>query len=697
MAAVAPPADQASELLQNLSLESKNKTHDAPEVTKKPSGIQYGSTNGVQAPKVQLPSLDRSVTPVLPDYMDHSMCFMPNGYPSTAYYFGGYDGSTGEWEEYTRYMNPEGAEMPHGAYGDVYHHGYGYTPYGPYCSGSPVPAMGHDSQMYGAQHYQYPSPYFQPQASANASYSSNHSPSQGDVAPSAATIQSAVSVDAAKSNSKGVVANVNAIGNSGSMPSKQGQQNSSLISNGSYGRGVLPGAHPSSGYQDSRFGIDGIRSPIPCADGPAYPNPNLGPATANAASSTASHSTSSNSARNQNSLHSPRPTPVMGLATPGVINRMYPTNRMYGQFGNTFRAGVGYGSQVYNYRSPWGMFADAKYKPRARGYGFYEYSNENLDGLSELNKGPRANRLKNQKDNVPTVATVMKGQTLLSNGNVEDINAVPDKKQYNRADFTEKYIDAKFFVIKSYSEDDVHKSIKYNVWASTPNGNKKLDAAYKEASEKADPSPVFLFFSVNASGQFVGVAEMVGPVDFNKTVDYWQQDKWIGCFNVKWHIIKDVPNSILKHITLEYNDNKPVTNSRDTQEVKLEQGLQMLKIFKEHVSKTSILDDFAFYEARQKALLEKRSRQQQHNKQIVDGRLADSIVEKDKDGGNVNNRLQKPLESVKILKKEANPVGFGEAKTSADVALPEVAGDLPKGAKPAAEKRAITNGVANVC
>jgi YT521-B-like domain len=65
----------------------------------------------------------------------------------------------------------------------------------------------------------------------------------------------------------------------------------------------------------------------------------------------------------------------------------------------------------------------------------------------------------------------------------------------------------------------------------------------------------------------VGVAEMVGPVDFEKTVEYWQQDKWNGCFPVKWHMVKDVPNSMLKHIILENNDNKPVTNSRDTQEV----------------------------------------------------------------------------------------------------------------------------------
>ena len=55
---------------------------------------------------------------------------------------------------------------------------------------------------------------------------------------------------------------------------------------------------------------------------------------------------------------------------------------------------------------------------------------------------------------------------------------------FNRPDFATDYENAKFFIIKSFSEDNVHKSIKYNVWASTPHGNKKLDAAYHEAKEK---------------------------------------------------------------------------------------------------------------------------------------------------------------------------------------------------------------------
>ena len=42
-------------------------------------------------------------------------------------------------------------------------------------------------------------------------------------------------------------------------------------------------------------------------------------------------------------------------------------------------------------------------------------------------------------------------------------------------------------------------------------------------------------------------------------------------------------------------------------QVKFEKGVQLVKIFKEHSSQTCILDDFGFYEAREKATQEKKS------------------------------------------------------------------------------------------
>merc|ERR1719206_1481370 len=65
---------------------------------------------------------------------------------------------------------------------------------------------------------------------------------------------------------------------------------------------------------------------------------------------------------------------------------------------------------------------------------------------------------------------------------------------------------ARFFVVKSYSEDDIHRSIKYEIWCSTEHGNKRLDSAFRERDGRG---PVFLFFSVNGSGHFCGMAQML--------------------------------------------------------------------------------------------------------------------------------------------------------------------------------------------
>ncbi|CAN4115294.1 unnamed protein product [Withania somnifera] len=702
MAAGAPPADPAN-LLQNLSLDSRNKTLEIAEQKKKPSGNPTDAANG----QVQL--MDRSMTPLLPEFMDPNLCYVPNSYPSTAYYYG-YDASSNEWEDYARYVNPDGVEMP-GLYGDngslIYHHGYGYASYGPYSPAtSPVPAVGHDGQLYGSQQYHYP--YFQPLPPTSTSNTTPASQPKGEAASStAAADQSSISVDSANGNSV-VIANGGVKGNTGSMSVRPAFQNSSLNANGSYGLGTFPGGVP-SGYQDPRLGFDGVRSPIPWVGGSMFTDGQARPVTSNSFMPSFSNGYAAPSSKNQNvhphlmGLHHPRSSSGVNT-TNGYMNRMCP-NKYYGHFGNTFDSGMGFGVNRYDSRTTgrgW-MTVDNRFKPRGRGNSFYGY--ENMDGLNELNRGPRGKGSKTQKSFTP-VALAVKGHnvplTVTKDAEKDKTNSIPDRDQYNRPDFPVAYADAKFFIIKSYSEDDLHKSIKYNVWASTPNGNKKLDAAYQEAQQNSGGCPVFLFFSVNTSGQFVGVAEMVGPVDFNKNVEYWQQDKWIGCFPVKWHIVKDVPNSLLKHVTLENNENKPVTNSRDTQEVKMEQGLQVLKIFKDHISKQCILDDFEFYEDRQKRIQNKKTKQQLFQKQVWEGKA----IEENRENSKVDHTSQKSSEVSAGLNKEnsqAAQTTIAEVKLAENVPVTR-SGDAVKGAKPVAvsEKKfvvkgMIANGVTNGC
>lgn len=118
----------------------------------------------------------------------------------------------------------------------------------------------------------------------------------------------------------------------------------------------------------------------------------------------------------------------------------------------------------------------------------------------------------------------------------------------NNENFTKTITEKdKFFIIKSFSEEDVHKSIKYGVWSSTKTGNQTLDAAFKLTQENG--GNIYLLFSCNGSGRYVGVARMTSPVDEKKQFMYWTQDsKWPGLLNVEWIFVKDVPFRLFKHI-----------------------------------------------------------------------------------------------------------------------------------------------------
>ncbi|KAJ7705224.1 YT521-B-like domain-containing protein [Mycena olivaceomarginata] len=160
-----------------------------------------------------------------------------------------------------------------------------------------------------------------------------------------------------------------------------------------------------------------------------------------------------------------------------------------------------------------------------------------------------------------------------------DVPSLIASKGYNPTEFNLRPNFARFFVIKSYTEDDVHKSLKYEIWSSTEPGNKRLDKAFKECGGRG---PIYLFFSVNASGHFCGMAEMLTPVDYTRSSTVWASDKWKGVFKCAGY--------------LNTTERKPVTNSRDTQELLAEAGQEMLRIFHTHPARISLLQDFAFYE-----------------------------------------------------------------------------------------------------
>ncbi|KAF7843103.1 YTH domain-containing protein ECT4 isoform X1 [Senna tora] len=507
--------------------------------------------------------------------------YPPNVYApqAQAFFYRGFENANGEWDEYPSYITSEGLEIGSpGLYNDnpslLFHSGYGFNPqmpYGPYSPvTTPLPSVGGDAQLYSPQQFPYTGPpYYHQLVPPSLPYLTSPAPA------SQPEVTNLVGVDRQGDNM--------ILGPRPGYPSV-----------GSFGRGSFPGALGSFGFQDSQQGFDGPRS-----------------------SGNGIWSDYTKPSERQMSLMplspavSPQPIGPLGSFGQSVGMASHQQPPLYG-FGSGLNS---YGRDYLpNHGSRFGANAISSLgandrnwlsldhsRRRDRGTSSFCSSDGTPDILTEQNRGPRASKLKNQ--------TSAENVSVDSSKNITSTLKFHNES-FNRPDFVTDYKDAKFFVIKSYSEDNVHKSIKYGVWASTPNGNRKLDAAYRQAKEKQDPCPIFLFFSVNASAQFCGVAEMVGPVDFDKSVDYWQQDKWSGQFPVKWHIIKDVPNSQFRHIVLENNDNKPVTNSRDTQEVKFQQGIEILTIFKNYETEMSILDDFDFYEDRQKAMQDRKARQQ---------------------------------------------------------------------------------------
>ena len=178
--------------------------------------------------------------------------------------------------------------------------------------------------------------------------------------------------------------------------------------------------------------------------------------------------------------------------------------------------------------------------------------------------------------------------------NLIDINT-QNKTLYEKVDSN-----SKFFVIKSFSEEDVHKSIKYGVWSSSKNGNLTLSNAFLLTKEKN--SNVYLFFSCNGSGRYVGVARMKTPCDENRSFEFWTQDgKWPGLFDVEWLFIKDVPFKEFKEIIITMKDGeiKPISNARDTQEIPFQQAKIMLEKISNYQNSNTILEHFEFYDMRQ--------------------------------------------------------------------------------------------------
>ena len=147
------------------------------------------------------------------------------------------------------------------------------------------------------------------------------------------------------------------------------------------------------------------------------------------------------------------------------------------------------------------VFHNTNYRPSAS-------TNCRPNGIVSNDKVLLSEKFRSGESEVPKEMT--RGPRFHQNNSNPESSVVKDefaftvcRYRYNLPDFQTKYETAKFYMIKSFNEDDIQKGIKYDVWTSTPHGNKKLNAAFQSAEAKSSETdtqcPIFLFFSVSSN------------------------------------------------------------------------------------------------------------------------------------------------------------------------------------------------------
>jgi len=166
-----------------------------------------------------------------------------------------------------------------------------------------------------------------------------------------------------------------------------------------------------------------------------------------------------------------------------------------------------------------------------------------------------------------------------------DVNSIPDH--------------ARFYVLRSSNDDNIHKAIKYHVWSTTTNGKAVLSNAGKEDEKKGLTPEIYLIFSVVNSNHVLGVAKMTSDVKNEETfMFWWEPAKWFGTFQLSWIFIKDVHFSKFDQIK-EDADGTSFINLKDSTVLNLESGKEVLKVFRDSVPKTSIFGSFAYMDQRE--------------------------------------------------------------------------------------------------
>ena len=192
---------------------------------------------------------------------------------------------------------------------------------------------------------------------------------------------------------------------------------------------------------------------------------------------------------------------------------------------------------------------------------------------------------------------------LESYADIKDVRTIEPLAALNSAEYKmEGPAGLAFVVVTSSSADDIHKSMKYGIWASTKEGNLTLMNKFSQ-KKKGQLTDVILLFRVRDEQRFVGCARLISNYIEEQQYDlWWERVEWKGLFNVQWLFAKNLDFEGIEGLIVE--------EMVDGAELDNEQGFQILKKFvmTPYNFHDSILQLFCVLDRREDNLITLRSK-----------------------------------------------------------------------------------------
>ncbi|KAK0640992.1 YT521-B-like domain-containing protein, partial [Cercophora newfieldiana] len=135
-------------------------------------------------------------------------------------------------------------------------------------------------------------------------------------------------------------------------------------------------------------------------------------------------------------------------------------------------------------------------------------------------------------------------------------------------------LDTRFFIVKSFNEQNVERCMEDGVWATQSHNVQTLTKAFASCKN------VIFFFSVNRSKAFQGYARMVTAPSPDIPKPRWITNiNWevSDPFRIEWLSKTEVEFYRIGHIKNAYNEGNAVLVGKDGQEVEEEAGRKLLK------------------------------------------------------------------------------------------------------------------------